>query len=116
MCTLLLVLKIPLIMEVTWSAPFIPTPFTNDVSCICNTGRLSCHTFYSFPGFLKLLRVLVFNVCMLKLTLWAVRFYELFQKHNVVHHTYRSFRMVSCPSVQIPMIRLFSFSTLPLHP
>lgn len=81
-----LVLKTPLVMEIPWSAPFISTPFTKDVLCICNTVSLSCHILYSFPGFLKLL--FAFHLYILKLTLWAMKFYELFQKHQVLYLPY----------------------------
>lgn len=90
-----LVLKTLLIVEIPWSAPFISTLFTKDVSCICITVSLSGHILHSFPGSLKLL--FDFYLYMLKLTLWAMKFYELFQKHQVLYPPYSAFGMVSWP-------------------
>lgn len=75
-----LVLKIPLIMEIPWSAPFNLHPFIRMFPAF--VIQLAYLVIFCIPfPFHKLL--FAFYLYILKVTLWAMKFYELFLKHKI---------------------------------
>lgn len=116
LCTasLPLILNILFIMEIIWSAPFIPTSLTKGISCFSYIVRLSCHGLCSFLELLKLLNLFFFFNFHTLGWFFVVWKYISFARGRILCiHNFSVINISFMPPPQVPVTHLFNFPTLP---